>query len=69
MKSIKHLSQKEQQNYILCSHCKEYVDVRTLTVAVGHIQGFCMVLKEIGRLMDESKTVEIHAHDILIHLN
>jgi len=28
-----------------------------------------MVLKEIGRLMDENKSVEIHAHDILIHLN
>jgi hypothetical protein len=69
MKSIKHLSQQEQEHYILCSHCKEYVDVRTLTTAVSHIHGFCIILKEISRLTTENNSVELHGDDILIHLN
>jgi hypothetical protein len=42
MKSINHLSRDEQQNYMQCPHCKEYIDLHNLKNAVDHIVGKCL---------------------------
>ena len=42
MKSIHHLSREEQQNYIRCPHCKEYIDLHYLKNALDHMVGKCM---------------------------
>ena len=42
MKSINHLSPEEQQNFMQCPHCKEYIDLHNLRNAVDHIVGRCI---------------------------
>ena len=42
MKSINHLSREEQQNFMQCPHCKEYIHLHNLKDAVDHIIGRCL---------------------------
>ena len=41
MQNINHLPPDEQQNYMLCPYCNEYVDLHNLPTAVNHVRGNC----------------------------